>query len=237
MKEKIYHWLSLLNIVLFTIVSSIFLHYEIELDIFLNICVVSIVWIIVLYFAVKNIQKQKSGLSNLYFNIIIFLLTPICFFYQQWLSSLILLICILLPVFLPYEKLTNRQLSWNFCILFSMLLIVFMITTNYNWEIDYSWNYWILILSIILFISFLIKKKYWIILFHLVLSLFFIYHSSGYIFIEPFIADFTTFNFLFMAYGMLYMVLFVPFVITTFSLVYFNIESRKNSLKQRTVTE
>lgn len=237
MKEKIYHCLSLLNIILFTIVSSIFLHYEIKLDIFLNIYLVSIIWIIVLCFAVKNIQKQKSGLPNIYFNIIIFLLTPICFFYQQWLSSLILLICILLPIFLPYEKLTNRQLSWNFLILFSMLLIVFIITTNAHREIDYSWNYWILILSIILFISFLIKKKYWIILFHLFLLSFFIYHGYEYIFIEPFIADFTTFNFILIAYVMLYIGLSAPFVFMTFSLVYFNIESRKNLLKQKTDTE
>ena len=231
MREKIYHCLSLLNIILFTIVLSRFLRSEVELSIYLKNFIASIFWLVVLYFAVKNIKNQKNELANLDLNIVIFLLTPICFFHQQWLSSLILLNYILLPIFLPYEKLTNRQLNWNFWILFSMFFITTILTIKIPIKIDDIWNCLDLIILIILLVSFLIKKKYWIILFHLIFSLFFIYKTSDFLFIEPFRADFTTFNFLFMAYGMLYMVLFVPFVITTFSLVYFNIESRKNSLK------
>lgn len=71
----------------------------------------------------------------------------------------------------------------------------------------------------------------------MILLSFLIYHGYEYLFIEPFRADFTTFNFILIAYAMLYMGLSVPFVFTSFSLVYFDIQSRKNSLKQKTDTE
>ena len=243
MREKIYHCLSLLNIILFTIVSSIFLHsvidlhFEIESPIYLSVFIASILWLVVLYFAVKNIKNQKNELANLDFNIIIFLLTPIVFFFQQWLSILILLNYLLLPVFLPYEKLNNRQLNWNFWILFSMFLTIFILTIDIPFKINDSWNYWNLIILFILFISFIIKKKYWIILSHLVLSLFFIYQNSWFFFIVPFRASPTTFNFLLLAIGILYMKFCLHFIFTTFSLVYFNNKSRKNSLKMKTWTE
>jgi len=237
MKEKIYHCLSLLNIILFTVVLWCLLCSIIELPIYLNISIVAIFWLFVLYFAVKNIKNQKNELANLDLNIVIFLLTPICFFHQQWLSSLILLNYILLPIFLPYEKLTNRQLNWNFWILFSMFLTIFILTIDIPFKINDSWNYWNLIILFILFISFLIKKKYWIILSHLVLSLFFIYHNSSFFFIVPFRASPTTFNFGWLAYGLLYMKLCLFFVFTIFSLVYFNNKNRQNFLKTKTQTK
>ena len=88
MREKIYHCLSLLNIILFTIVLPFFLHsvidlhFEIESPIYLSVFIASIFWLVVLYFAVKNIKNQKNELANLDFNIIIFLLTPIVFFFS-----------------------------------------------------------------------------------------------------------------------------------------------------------
>ena len=244
MREKIYHCLSLLNIILFTIVLPFFLHsvidlhFEIESPIYLSVFIASILWLVILYFAVKNIKNQKNELANLDFNITIFLLTPIVFLFQQWLSSLILLNYLLLTVFLPYEKLTNRQLN----ILIVCLIIIWMMTYFFPFISElYSgiFLYLYIWVFLLLFVFLLMNRYqyYWIVIFHIFLSLMLIRTYQNFFFIEPFRASPTDFNFLPIAIGMLYLGLLIPFVFSTFSLVYFNNKNRKNSLKMKTWTE
>ena len=222
MKEKIYNILCVSNIVLFTI--ALLNYFEFYLFGF--------IWLVVLIIAIINIKKNKNLSENTGFNIIIFLLTPLLFHQEQWLSNFIFLIYFLLPVFLPYEKLSDKQLNWNFWILFiSFIFIPFFII--HLWEdIRPYIVYYVIITLIFPFITFLIKKKYWIIFIHLLFSSLFIYKSSFYLFVNPFKVAPIEFVFDPFTSFFTYLILAFPFIFTTFSLIFVNLSKKKELIEK-----
>ncbi len=228
MKEKIYNILCVLNIAL-SIVAFWF---------FFENYLLYWIWLILFIMVVRYINKNKNKGINKYlsialtcFNVIVCFVNPISFYYFPLLWCLIFLIYFLLPIFLPYEKLTNKQLNWNFYILCFLLILIGAIF-YYYWKMHTFMLINIIITLWISLIFFLKRKSLWIISFHLIITILFIYQTKDYFFKEALRADPTTANFLLIAIYIMYIIMSLHFILSTFSLIFVNLSKKKELIEK-----
>ena len=173
MRKVIYFWLTILNSLLFSFVLCCYFSDNLENIIWLWFWIIisSILFLLILW------SFWKTWRWTIIYNILIWILTPLIFHYQQTLSSIILIIFFIFPLILPYKK---EEYSIKDNKIYYIINCIFV--AIYKWIVLYAflWNFWfiptILIMSWIIYYIFFSKlfknNLYWIYLIH---SFLFIY--------------------------------------------------------------
>lgn len=226
MKEKIYLWLTILNIVLFSI----------SLSFYFQSYFVSFFWLFLLMIITYSVREKKDEWISIFINSMIFLLAPIGFFHWIWLTILIPLIYFLLPIFLSYEKITNKQLNVFIMFMLIIWITIFFISQYFNFLGYFPFLYLFLYICSFVWLScFFLKRKfkiYWIMLLYVFLFCMSIYLNQDYFSINPLIITETKFDFNPFIIAFVYLPLIIPSILTTFSLLYVKL-SETEDLKER----
>ena len=154
----------------------------------------------------------------------IFLLAPIGFLHWIGLTILISLIYFLLPIFLSYEKITNKQLNVLIMFMLIIWITIFFISKHFNFLGYFPFLYLFLYICSFVWLScFFLKRKfkiYWIMLLYVFLFCMSIYLNQDYFSISPLIIKETRFDFNPFIIAFVYLPLLFPSVLTTFGLLY-----------------
>ena len=226
MKEKIYLWLTILNIVLFSI----------SLSFYFQSYFVSFFWLFLLMIITYSVREKKDEWISIFINSMIFLLAPIGFLHWIWLTILISLIYFLLPIFLPYEKITNKKLNVLIMFILIIWITIFFISQYFNFLEYYSLlNLLLYICSFMWLSCFFLKRKYkiyWIMLLYVFLFFISFYLNQDYFSINPLTITETKFDFNPFIIAFVYLPLLFPSVLTTFGLLYVNLSETEGLIEK-----
>ena len=226
MKEKIYLWLTILNIILFSI----------SLSFYFQSYFVSFFWLFLLMIITYSVREKKEKWISIFINSMIFLLAPIGFLNWIWLTILISLIYFILPIFSPYEKTTNKQLNVLIMFILIIWITIFFISQHFDFLKYFPLlNIFLYICSFIWLSCFFLKRKYkiyWIILLYVFLFCMSIYLNQDFFSINPLIITETRFDFNPFIIAFVYLPLLFPSILTTFGLLYVKL-SEAEDLKER----
>lgn len=230
MKEKVYLWLSLINVILFAVILCFvsihclwdYILVKIPSIVFWILFVLSIFW--------NFFDGWTKNKNNIVLNILVGLVTIFLFNFQPTLSSIVLLIFFSLPLFLKYEDLDDESESsknkFNSYFLVSwitMLIQLFLLQVD-GFRLSFILYYLILIISFFFLVPLKItwmkfKRKFWIYLIHLLSFLFCLSFFWG--FLYPF--QWTEIGWKISTSVFILLIALFPFVLTVFNLVYLNI--------------
>lgn len=219
MKEKIYSWLSLLNIILFNIVVLTNLNIE-----YLYVGIILFIIMIILFFKIKFKYK-------IIFNIILLLLSSYLFIANSWIICLVFLIYLVSTFFLlkneKYEKLKKK---FNILFLVSSPIIIFLFWYIFSkfWPIYLPFN--IIIFGLLLTNVFL-KKRF----LDIIIIILFIFLSLYYFIEQDFLFTFELQNTNFFPINLLIIFIiwfFQFFIITFYQIVFWIVPNLKNKDKK-----
>lgn len=230
MKEKVYLWLSLINVILFAVILYFvsihslwdYILVKIPSIVFWILFVLSIFW--------NFFDWWTKNKNNFVLNILVGAVTIFLFNYQPTLSSIVLLIFFSLPLFLKYDDLDDESESsknkFNTYFLVSwitMLIQLFLLHVD-GFRLSFILYYLILIISFLFLVPWKItwmkfKRKFWIYLIHLLSFLFCLSFFWG--FLYPF--QWTEIGWKITTSVFILLIVLFPFVLTVFNLVYLNI--------------
>ena len=241
MKEKIYVWLSLINVILFTIILYFVSIHHLWDYILVKILSIVFLTLFLLFIFGVSFDGWIKNKYNFLLNIFIGIITIFLFNYQPILSSIVLLIFFLLPLLLDYQYLEEdfefwkKKLNVFFQVSWIIMIMQLCLLQNDSFKLSYILYYLILIISFTFLFSWKLswmkfkkrfwsyfKRRFWIYWIYLIHFLAFLFCLPAFCeLLHSFQWDKTGWDILISVF--IFLMLLFPFSLTIFNLLYLNV--------------